>query len=234
MLFRSHDMAAAFVKEDPNAECRADCKKVHRRLHAQTLCAKRTRNLQATKRSEASNSCLAAFNRGVTDECFDSCVAAANGASGVDHLWRRRLQAAIDETERAASLEDALRPLVARFAGEIDAGDLRAAVDGQREEWRVLLYSPEGGFNLPKSYKLDWAIAIYVYTLADPAIFRIVNREMYNPERRKPGAERDSVVMVQLGITASERGGDYDATRLEEAFAMFVAEIGRASCRERV
>ena len=35
----SHDMAAAFVKEDPNAECRADCKKVHRRLHAQTLCA---------------------------------------------------------------------------------------------------------------------------------------------------------------------------------------------------
>lgn len=76
----SHDMAAAFVKEDPNAECRADCKKVHRRLHAQTLCAKRTRNLQAQKRSEASNSCLVAFNRGVTDECFDSCVAAANGA----------------------------------------------------------------------------------------------------------------------------------------------------------
>ena len=53
---------------------------MHRRLHAQTLCAKRTRTLAAQKRSEASNSCLAAFNRGVTDECFDSCVAAANGA----------------------------------------------------------------------------------------------------------------------------------------------------------
>ena len=68
-------------------------------------------------------------------------VAAANGASGVDHLWRRRLQAAIDETERAASLEDALRPLVARFAGEIDAGDLQAIVDGQRAAWRHVLYS---------------------------------------------------------------------------------------------
>ena len=76
----SHDMAAAVVREDPDAECRADCKTVHRRLHAQTLCAKRTRTLAAQKRSEASNSCLAAFNRGVTDECFDSCVAAANGA----------------------------------------------------------------------------------------------------------------------------------------------------------
>ena len=73
-------MAAAVVREDPDAECRADCKTVHRRLHAQTLCAKRTRTLAAQKRSEASNSCLAAFNRGVTDECFDSCVAAANGA----------------------------------------------------------------------------------------------------------------------------------------------------------
>jgi hypothetical protein len=115
-------------------------------------------------------------------------VAAANGASGVDHLWRRRLQAAIDETERAASLEDALRPLVARFAGEIDAGDLQAIVDGQRAAWRHVLYSEDGGFNLPPEYLLDHALAIYVYTLGEPAVFRVVNREMFNPARRKPGA----------------------------------------------
>ena len=70
-----------------------------------------------------------------------------------------------------------MRVFTAHFP-EIDAEDLRAAVDGQREEWRVLLYSPEGGFNLPQSYKLYWAIAIYVYTLANPAVFRVVNREM--------------------------------------------------------
>ena len=111
--------------------------------------------------------------------------AAAHGTVGIDHVWRKRLQAALDETRRVP-LDDALRVFTAHFP-EIDAEDLRAAVDGQREEWRVLLYSPEGGFNLPKSYKLDWAIAIYVYTLANPAVFRVVNREMYNPERRKPG-----------------------------------------------
>ena len=43
----------------------------------------------------------------------------------------------------------------------IDAGDLQAALHGQRELWRDLLYSAAGGFDLPRSYLLDWAVAIY-------------------------------------------------------------------------
>ena len=119
----SHDMAAAVVREDPDAECRADCKTVHRRLHAQTLCAKRTRTLAAQKRSEASNSCLAAFNRGVTDECFDSFVAAANGAewdrSALGRSDGRRLlpEARVDEAAPHRGLVEELHVAV-RPAGK--------------------------------------------------------------------------------------------------------------------
>ena len=112
---------------------------------------------------------------------------ASDGSIVVDHVWLRQLQRALDETECPASLEDALRPLTARFPDEIDAGDLQAAVHGQREIWRDVLYSAAGGFDMPRSYLLDWAVAIYVYTLADPKVFKIVNREMFNSDRRKPG-----------------------------------------------
>ena len=110
-----------------------------------------------------------------------------DGTVGVDHVWLRRLQRALDETECPASLDDALRPLWTSFPDEIDAGDLQAAVDGQRELWRDLLYSAAGGFDLHQSYLLDWAVAIYVYTLGDPKVFRVVNREMFNSDRCKPG-----------------------------------------------
>ena len=110
-----------------------------------------------------------------------------DGTVSVDHVWVRRLQRALDETECPASLDDALRPLLACFPDEIDAGDLQAAVVGQRDLWRDLLYCAAGGFDLPPSYLLDWAVAIYVYTLGDPKVFKVVNREMFNSERRKPG-----------------------------------------------
>jgi hypothetical protein len=35
---------------------------------------------------------------------------------------------------------------------------------------------------------LDFAIAIYVYTLSDPAVYAVINAEMFNEGRRKPGA----------------------------------------------
>ena len=55
------------------------------------------------------------------------------------------------------------------------------------QAWRERLYSESGGFNLPETYHVDWAIAIRVYTMSDPPVYRIVNREMFNPKRRKPG-----------------------------------------------
>ena len=114
-------------------------------------------------------------------------MADGEGEIGVDHAWKARLERALKETVCPASLLDALRPLAERFPGEIDAEILKAVVDGQRKLWRNVLYSATGGFDLPPSYKLDWAVAIYVYTLNDPKVFKVINREMFSPERRKSG-----------------------------------------------
>ena len=35
------------------------------------------------------------------------------------------------------------------------------------------------------SYPVDYAIAIHVYTLEDPSVYRVVNRAMFNPNRRQ-------------------------------------------------
>jgi hypothetical protein len=113
----------------------------------------------------------------------------AHGRLGVDHVWRRQLQSAIDATELPGSLDDALRPLAAMFSDEINAKDLQAAVDGQREQWRACLHgaAEDGGLDLPAWYELDWAVVIYVYTLADPKVFKVVNREMRNRDQRQAG-----------------------------------------------
>jgi hypothetical protein len=70
------------------------------------------------------------------NESIASAASIMDGSLGVDHVWLRRLQRALDENECPASLDDALRPPMARFPDEIDAGDLQAAVDGQREARR--------------------------------------------------------------------------------------------------
>ena len=61
---------------------------------------------------------------------------AAHGTVGIDHVWRRRLQRAIDETVPPVSFEDAVRPLTQHFP-EINFDDLRAVAQGQREVWHV-------------------------------------------------------------------------------------------------
>ena len=42
--------------------------------------------------------------------------------------------------------------------------------------------------DLPLSYQLDDALIIYLYTLNDPPIYAVINRELWNPDRRVPGA----------------------------------------------
>jgi len=58
-----------------------------------------------------------------------------------------------------------------------------------------VLYSPTGRFNLPRSYGVDSALAIYLYTLHDPGIYAVMNREMFNPDRRtkKEGAASSDI-----------------------------------------
>ena len=58
----------------------------------------------------------------------------------------------------------------------IDADGLDAVVEGKREEWADVLYSADGGFDLPTSYPIDYAIAIHVYTLEDPKVSTTLRR----------------------------------------------------------
>ena len=57
---------------------------------------------------------------------------------------------------------------------------LEEIVEGKREEWKDFIYISAGGFKLPASYSLDFAVAIYVYTLNEPPVYAAVNREMFN------------------------------------------------------
>ena len=112
---------------------------------------------------------------------------ASDGAVGIDHGWKKTLETAMKETPLEASLMEAIQSL-RKLHGMVDVDLLEVIVKGKREEWKDFIYSPAGGFKLPASYRLDFAVAIWVYTLAQPAVYAVVNREMFNQERRKPGA----------------------------------------------
>jgi len=104
---------------------------------------------------------------------------AADGTVGVDQLWRRKLSRLMAATPVPPTLLDAVRTLP-----DVEQDDLQCVIEGKREEWGDLLY---GAFGLPREYPLDYAIAIYVYTLDDPKVYAVVNRVMFNPARRRPG-----------------------------------------------
>jgi hypothetical protein len=112
---------------------------------------------------------------------------ASDGAIGIDHWWQKILEKAIKETPLAASLIEAVQGLRA-LDGKVDVDLLEDMITGKRDEWMDFIFSPAAGFNLPPSYRLDFAVAIWVYTLAQPAVYAVVNGEMFNDERRKPGA----------------------------------------------
>ena len=114
--------------------------------------------------------------------------AAADGSIGIDHVWNSQLSKLLSETPLPRSLLDAVQSIP-----QVDPGLLRAVIEGMREDWEELLYSAEGAFNLPKSYPLDYAVAIHVYTLANPSVYRVVNQAMFNPSRRKPGTAGTTV-----------------------------------------
>jgi len=112
---------------------------------------------------------------------------ASDGVVGIDHLWKNTLEKAIRDTPLEASLMDAIQSL-RELDGMVDVDILEVIIKGKREEWKDFIYSLAGGFNLPASYRLDFAIAIYVYTLNEPRVYAAVNRQMFNKGRCKPGA----------------------------------------------
>jgi hypothetical protein len=103
------------------------------------------------------------------------------------------VEKALKETPLAASLMEAIQDM-RDPDGKVDVDLLEDIVKGKREE-RVdfiqgvggLDLQPGSGFNLPASYRLDSAIAIYVHTLNEPPVYAVVNGEIFNTGRRKPG-----------------------------------------------
>ena len=123
-------------------------------------------------------------------------VGASHGETTIDYVWSKRLESALQNTEPAANLKAALLPLA--FFDEIVMEELMAAVEGRSEEWKDWLHNPASGFNLPPTYPLDFAVAIYLYTLSDPALHVILNRELWNPARRVPGASGAAGISPRL------------------------------------
>ena len=125
----------------------------------------------------------------------------ADGTIGVDSRWKSKLSKLLADTPLSPNLLEAATPLV-DLLPEIDLDDLQAVIDDKRAEWREFLYSEAGGFNLPRSYPLDYAVAIYLYTLADPPVFSVVNAAMFNPARRTPGATAAGATGISAELRA--------------------------------
>ena len=112
---------------------------------------------------------------------------ASDGAGGIDYGWKKIVETAMKDTPLAPSLMDAIQSM-RNLDGTVDVDLLEEIIKGKREEWEDCIYSAAGGFKLPASYRIDFAIAIYVYTLNDPAVYAAVNRVMFNKARRNHGA----------------------------------------------
>ena len=95
-----------------------------------------------------------------------------------DHAWARRLRRAIADQPLAGSLIAACASLA---SVGIDIDLLEEILRRQERDWRRQRKLERLG--LPESF-MNFALAIYVYTLEDPAVYTAVNGAMYNPARR--------------------------------------------------
>ena len=131
-----------------------------------------------------------------------------------DHAWARRLRRAIADQPLAGSLIAACASLA---SVGIDIDLLEEIFRRQERDWRR--QSKLEGLGLPDSF-MNFALAIYVYTLEDPAVYTVVNRAMYNPARRSvhgvlPGPDLSTELQACLPYI---RFLDTALERLPEAF----------------
>ena len=111
----------------------------------------------------------------------------SEGDVGIDYGWKKTLEKTMKDMLFASSLTEVIQGL-RDLDGKVDVDLLEEIIKGKHEDWEDFLYSAAGDFKLPASYRIDFAIAICVYTLNDPAVYAVVNREMFNQARRNPGA----------------------------------------------
>jgi len=133
-----------------------------------------------------------------------------DGQVRADHAWARRLRRAIADEPLLGSLIDACASL-ARVGIDIDL--LEEILRRQERDWRRQHKLERLG--LPDSF-MNFALAIYVYTLEDPAVYMYtaVNRAMFDPERQ-PGPDLSPELQACLPYI---RFLDTALERLPEAF----------------
>ena len=137
-----------------------------------------------------------------------------DGQVRADHAWARRLRRAIADEPLAGSLIAACASLA---SVGIDIDLLEEILRRQERDWRR--QRKLEGLGLPDSF-MNFALAIYVYTLEDPAVYTVVNRAMYNPARRSvhgvlPGPDLSPELQACLPYI---RFLDTALERLPEAF----------------
>ena len=120
---------------------------------------------------------------------------AADGQVRADHAWSRRLRLLLETTKLPPSLAQALQSLSTVPTIAVDMDLLLEVVEEQGKDWRRSGHLERLG--LPAEF-LDFGLAIYIYTLEDPAIYKIVNRVMFDPSRRVKGAPSGSDLSAEL------------------------------------
>ena len=113
-----------------------------------------------------------------------------------DHAWARRLRRAIADQPLAGSLIAACASLA---SVGIDIDLLEEIFRRQERDWRR--QSKLEGLGLPDSF-MNFALAIYVYTLEDPAVYTAVNGAMYNPARRVQGVLPGPDLVVASSVSS--------------------------------
>ena len=123
-------------------------------------------------------------------------MGAADGQTRSDHVWTRRLRLLLEKTQ-LTNLTDALRAMSSAISIDIEL--LLEVVEEQRKEW--IREKKMQKLGLPDSY-IEFALAIYVYTLEDPKVYGPVNWAMFDPSRRVKGAAADKDISDELAACA--------------------------------
>ena len=96
---------------------------------------------------------------------------------GVDWQWFVELKTRISEAELKPNLKEALLQLGTR----VDVAELNRRIDAKQKDWEQDNFLAKHG--LDHSF-MDRALAIYVYTLPNPPVFRVMNRLLNDKEAR--------------------------------------------------
>uniref|UniRef100_A0A0G4H2K1 NAD(P)(+)--arginine ADP-ribosyltransferase n=1 Tax=Chromera velia CCMP2878 TaxID=1169474 RepID=A0A0G4H2K1_9ALVE len=112
-------------------------------------------------------------------------------AVSIDHAWANKLRGLLQTTPLPKSLSDAVKTL---DKAKVDVRLLQEQISEKAEEWKSsgILFKcvEEGGFGLPNTFHVDFAVAIWLYTLEDPGVCFPVNKAMRLGSRHQEECEK--------------------------------------------